>query len=324
MLPLLLALWAGVPLPVAIPPVRQSAQAFGKPMDLEVRDLPPESAREAIQQAIAGVVELQRLTDAGVAALNAAAGKGPQPVDPQLLAVLARAMGFCEWSEGAHGPFGRDLYALWGLRSPASEPAHPPTADQVRQAAEAAACDRLTLDPRKGTAALAAGSGIDLLDFVEGAAVDRAVDLLRQHKAGDGFVRIGAVQRGFGPGPGGKGWPVALPLFPGQEGAADLIYLRDRAVSTAAQSDHPLLGGTLSYVNQRTGRLAPGTLATVAVTEVALDAEALATSMLILGPREGQLRVGAMRPRPSLLWFLGSGEGAPLIVDYRWSDVNRH
>jgi thiamine biosynthesis lipoprotein len=321
MLPLLLALWAVVPLPVPAPPIRQSAQVFGKPMDVEVRDLPPESAREAIQQAIAGAVELQRLTEAGVAALNAAAGKGPQPVDPQLLAVLARAVGFCEWSEGAHGPFGRDLYALWGLRSPAPEP---PAADQVRQAAGVATCNRLTFDPQKGTATLVAGSGLNLLGFIEGAAVDRAVDLLRQRKAGDGFVRIGAVQRGFGPGPGGKGWPVALPQFPGQEGAADLIYLRDRAVATAAQSDHPLLGGTLSYVNQRTGRLAPGTLATVAVTEVALDAEGLATAMLILGPREGQLRIGAMRPRPSLLWFLGSGEGAPLIVDYRWSDVNRH
>lgn len=323
MLPLLLALWTGVPLPVATPPVHQSSQAFGKPMDLEIRDLPAESAREAIQQAIAGVAELQRLTDTGVAALNAAAGKGPQPVDPQLLAVLARATSFCEWSEGAHGPFGRDLYALWGLRSPASEPPQPPNADQVRQAANAASCDRLTLDPKKGTAALAAGSGVDLLDFIAGAAVDRAVDLLRQRKAGNGFVRIGAVQRGFGPGPGGRGWPVALPQFPGQEGVADLIYLRDRAVSTATQSDHPLLGGTLSYLNQRTGQPAPGRLATVAVTGLALDAEALATAMLILGPREGQLRVGAMRPRPSLLWFLGSGEGSPLIVDYRWSDITR-
>jgi thiamine biosynthesis lipoprotein ApbE len=320
MLPLLLALWAGSPAPVPFLPVRQSAQAFGKPLEIEVRGLPAESAREAVATAIADVLDFQRLTDAGIAALNAAAGKGPQPVDPRLFALLARAWSFCEWSDGAHGPFGRDLYALWGLRSPVAEA---PGSDQVRQAAAAATCGRLTLDPGKGTAALAAGSGLDLLGFVEGAAVDHAVDLLRQRQAADGFVRIGPVERGFGAGPGGKGWPVALPLFPGQEGPADQIYLRDRSVATAAQTDHPLHGGTMSYLNQRTGLPTSGALATVAVSELALDAQALATAMLILGPREGQLRIGGLRPRPSLLWFLGSGEGAPLVVDYRWSDVTR-
>ncbi len=320
MLPLLLALSLGAPAPLLPPPVRQSAEAFGKPMDIEVRGLPAEEAREAIARAVAEVAAFQRLADVGIAALNGAAGKGPQPVDPRILALLTRAQSFCEWSDGAHGPFGRDLYALWGLRSPVAES---PGADQVRQAAAVATCDRLTLDPQKGTAALAAGSGLDLVGFVEGAAVDQAVGVLRQRKAGDGCVRIGGVQRGFGPGPGGKGWPVALPQFPGQEGPADQVYLRDRALATASQADHPLQGGALSYLNQRTGLPVSGTLATVAVSELALDAQGLATSMLILGPRAGQIRIGALRPRPSLLWFLGSGEGAPLVVDYRWSDITR-
>jgi hypothetical protein len=59
------------------------------------------------------------------------------------------------------------------------------------------------------------------------------------------------------------------------------------------------------------------------VTELAMDAQGLATSLFILGPREGQLRMGTLRPRPSILWFLGSGTGAPLQVDYRWSEVSR-
>jgi hypothetical protein len=42
MLPLLLALALGAPAPLLSPPVRQSAQAFGKPMDIEVRGLPAE------------------------------------------------------------------------------------------------------------------------------------------------------------------------------------------------------------------------------------------------------------------------------------------
>ncbi|HET9209767.1 MAG TPA: FAD:protein FMN transferase, partial [Thermoanaerobaculia bacterium] len=227
---------------------------------------------------------------------------------------------FCQWSAGAHGPLGRDLYALWGLRSKVEDP---PGADAVLQATKAAACDQLTLDPRKKTAALAAGSGLDLMGFAEGAAVDRAVEILRERKVANAFVRIGQVQRGFGPGPAGKGWPVSLPQVPGLEGPMDEVYLRDQSLATAASSDHPLQNGASSYLNQRTGMPAQGVLAAAAVTELAADAQALAATMLILGPREGELRMGTLRPRPSLLWFLGAGEGEPLIVNYRWLEFTR-
>ncbi len=322
MLPIVLALLVGVPAPAAPapPPVRQTSQAFGLPVEIEVRDLAPEAAREAVRTALAGIAESERLTAAGTAALNAAAGKGPQPVDPWLLPLLARAASFCQWSEGAHGPLGRALYALWGLHS---EVADSPGADAILQAAKDAACDRLALDPQKKTVMLAAGSGLDLVGFAEGAAVDRAVDILREHKTANGLVRIGPVQRGLGPGPAGKGWPVSLPQVPGLEEHADQIYLRDQSLAVATRSDHPLQGGASSYLSQRTGLPAQGVLATLAVTELAGDAQGLAATMLILGPREGKLRMGTLRPRPSLLWFLGSGEGIPLLVNYRWAEVNR-
>ena len=125
MLPLLLALLAGAQAPPAPVPVRQSMEAFGRPAEIEVRGLPPEEAHGAIQKALAEIAEIERLTAGGLAALNATAGKGPHTIDPRLLAALTRARSFCEWSEGAHGPLGRDLYALWGLRSPVDEPPSP-------------------------------------------------------------------------------------------------------------------------------------------------------------------------------------------------------
>ncbi|MBW8875999.1 MAG: FAD:protein FMN transferase [Acidobacteria bacterium] len=323
----LLTFILGVPPSPEPSPQRLADKAFGKPAEIEVRDLPPEVAREAIRRAFTAIAETERLTDAarpdgGLTALNAAAGKGPQKSDPRLLAMLGRAADFCFWSEGAHGPLGRDLYALWGLRSAVTDP---PSPEQVEKAAGLTTCTRLTVDLEKGTAELAAGSGLDLWGFAEGLAVDRAAEVLRQSGAANGFVRIGAVQRGFGAGPRGKGWPVELPRLPGLEEAAGHLFLRDHALAFASPSDHPLapLAGAAPYLNQRTGRPAEGVLATVAVTEHAADAQGLATALFILGPREGQVRLGSLRPRPSVLWFLGSGSGAPLQVDYRWSEVSR-
>jgi thiamine biosynthesis lipoprotein len=324
MLACMLALLLVAPPAPDTAPLREVDKAFGKPAEIEVRDLTREAAREAIRRAFTEIAETERLTDAarpdgGLTLLNSVAGKGPQKPDSRLLAMLGRASDFCSWSEGAHGPLARDLYALWGLRAAVAEP---PTPEQVEKAAALTACTRLTLDPQKGTAELEAGSGLDLWGFAEGLAVDRAVEVLRQNGAGNGLVRIGSVQRGFGGGPAGKGWPVELPRLPGLDEPAGHLYLRDRALAVASPADHPL-GGAAPYFSQRTGRPPEGILAAVAVTELAADAQGLATSLFILGPREGQVRMGSVRPRPSVLWFLGTGAGTPLQVDYRWSEVSR-
>jgi thiamine biosynthesis lipoprotein ApbE len=300
MLPLLLVLLLGAPSP-STAPLRLTSQAFGNPVEIEVRNLPPEIAREAIQKALSEIAEVERLTGGGLSTLNAAAGKGPQPLDPRLLTVLTRARDFCFWSEGAHGPLGRDLYALW------ADPAEPPSPEQTEKAVGVAGCNRLTLDSKNGTAALAEGSGLDLRGFAEGHAVDRAFEVLKKAGAANVFVRIGPVQRGAGAGPGGKGWPVEPPLV-------DRIYLRDHSLAVASET---------LLVNQRTGRRAQGVLAAAAVTDLAVDAQGLAAALFILGPREGQLRLGSLRPKPSARWFLGSGVGEPLRVDYRWSEVIR-
>ena len=313
------------------PPLRQVDKAFGRPAEIEVRGLPAEAAREAMSRAFAQITETERLTDGArpdgaLALLNAAAGKGPQTVDPHLLAMLGRASDFCSWSEGASGPLGRDLYALWGLRSAVADP---PTPEQVGKAAALTTCSRLTLSPEKGMAELAAGSGLDLWGFAEGLAVDGAVEALRQGGVANGFVRVGSVQRGFGDGPGGKGWPVALPQLPGLAEPADHLFLRDRALAVASAADHPLAaatppaGAAAPYLSQRTGRPPEGVLAAAVMTESAADAQGLATSLFILGPREGQVRMGTLSPRPSVLWFLGSGAGEPVQVGYRWSEVGR-
>lgn len=329
MLPLLLALLLVAPPaapPAAVQPLRLAGQAFGRPLEVEVRDLPRPAAEAAIRRAFAEVAEMEKLADpvhpeGGLAILNAAAGKGPQGVDARLLALLDRAWNFCLWSEGAHGPLGRDLYALWGLRAPVAEP---PSPERVDEARSLAACNRLSLDNSKGTATLAAGSGLDLWGFAEGHAADRAVEVLRQQGVSNGLVRLGEIHRGFGPGPLGKGWPVRLPQVPGQEEIPGVVHLRDRALAVVARSDHPEQGsGRATYLNQRNGRPSQGVLTVATVTELAVDAQGLAAALLIVGPREGQLRLGSLRPRPSVLWFLGTGAGAPLQVDYRWSDVSR-
>jgi thiamine biosynthesis lipoprotein len=323
-------------------PVRIASTAFGRRLEIEVRDLPSETARAAIQAALDEVSATERLLRpdsaepaGGIGSLNAAAGHGPQPVDPKLMPLLVRAQEFCFWSEGAHGPLGRNLYEAWGLRAskpepePKAEPDNPapaalPEPGLLQEATAAARCEALTLSPAKDTAELAAGSRLDLGGFAEGHAVDQAVATLRQSGVANGFVQIGSIQRGFGKGVDGKGWKIILPRFTGMDRPSGRFLLRDRAAAVLTTQDGSMRIADqvlLPYLNQRTGLPAPGVIGVAAVTDLAVDAQALAIAMVLTGPREGQLRLGSLRPSPSVLWFLGSGSGAPLQADHHWGDV---
>jgi thiamine biosynthesis lipoprotein ApbE len=309
-------------------PLRATVPAFGGTLMVEVRDLPSEPGNAAIQAAVSEVGEVERLTDPGrpdsdLAALNAGAGKGARRVDPRLFAVLARALDFCQWSDGREGPLGRDLHRLWA-RGGAPLDA-PPPAGLLDQAAAAAACKHLTLDPGKRTAALDAGSALDLVDFSAGMAVDRAIETLRQHGSANAFVQLRGLSRGIGPGRDGSGWTIELPAFGGLAQPLGRIVLRDLSLAIATRDDHPLrVGGQqlAAFIDQRSGQPAgEGVFAVLTVTELATDAQALAATMFLTGAPEGELLTGSIRPRPSILWLMGTGTGAPLLVDYRWTDV---
>jgi thiamine biosynthesis lipoprotein ApbE len=304
----------------AVEPIRLSSRLFGEPVTLEVRDLPAPAGGEAVRAAFARLEELAELLSESLERLNAGAEEERAvAVEPPVADLLARALEFCAWSRSAHGPLGGSLAAYWTERadqrqSPGDDasPPEPPAA-----LAESAACERLQLDRDQGTVRIAAGSRVDLSGFALGAAVDRAVESLRSAGAGNGQVRIGRVEGAFGPGPAGRGWPVALPVFEGYERPFDELHLRDRSLALVWLADWPV--GAPRHLDHRTGRPPVGVWATVAVTERAVDAEALAVAALILGAREGRFRSATLDPRPSVLWLLGRGTGRPLMTELNWS-----
>jgi thiamine biosynthesis lipoprotein len=313
--------------PAGPAPIRGAATAFGHSVAIEVRDLAEAKARPAIQAALAEIAEVEGLTDPdgknGLGALNAAAGKGPQTVDARLLLALSRALDFCVWSEQAYGPLGGEIDRLWGVRSAvAASPAQKP--DLVEKAVAAAACDRLQIGPAPGTVTLAAGSAVDLWGFAEGLAVDRAVEILRGQGVRNAWVHVGEIHRAFGGGADGHGWSVTPPLFPGTVIPLSRLFLRDKALAIVAATDPALHIGEETFspwISQRTGQPVQGTVATVAYTDLALDAQGLAVTLTITGPTEGELRLGSLRPPPAMLWLQGSGAGEPLQITHHWGDV---
>jgi hypothetical protein len=284
-------------------------QALGTDGEIRtvVRDLAPEADPKSQAPVLDAGLAAIRAFEAQLAQLPTGDG-APHPFDERLLALLDRARDACFWSEGILAPFGH------GPALPAKGP----------RPEGPAACFRAEIDRKKGTATLANGAVLDLHELAAGYAVDLAVAAMRAGAAGiappdNGWVRLGTVQRSFGidlkPGVGKWVDPPAPvrrldPEFRG-------FYLSDRALAVAASTDDP------PHVDQRTGTAPTAAIIVLAVAELAVDAQLLAATMLTTGSRSGELRLGSIRPNPSILWVYGSGNGLPLYIEHGWSALQR-
>jgi thiamine biosynthesis lipoprotein ApbE len=316
-------------------PAVLTARVFGVPVRLEIEPFVERArTRDTLAAALAAINRAEALTSpdptalpfateiaGGVADLNRAAGGGPTAVDPDLLALLQRVQSFCLWSEGAVGPLGGHLASLWGLRRPVSGK---PTMAALAQASGSAACDRLSLDPAAGTARLAAGSLVDLLPFERGFAADQAIEAFLEHGATNGWVEIGHLARAVGGGPDGDGWPIAVDATSPVTTPTERVLLEERALALAAAWAEPIeIAGDrhARYLDHRTGRPKADTVAVLVVTETAVDAAGLAAALFVLPSRVGEYRLGALRPAPAVKWFLGAGEGLPLVTERGWAEL---
>lgn len=300
--------------------VRLSAEVFGAPATIEIAGSAPAEAEVAARAAL---VEMARAEAETVALADAFARAAGGPVRPDAAAFSLLAVGdlYCRWSEGAVGLLGGRLLRLWGWRSPA--PGRPAAGD-LAAAAGSARCDRIAFDRAAGTVTAATASELELAPFALGWAVDRAAASLAAAGAASYRVALGPVTRGAGPGPDGRGWRVEFPPLGAGPDRLDGFFLRDRAGAILAAGDRPLvLGGDRvpRWIDLRDGRPPDGVLAVAAVTERALDAQALAWALFALGPRAGQMSLGQLRPEPAALWALGSGDAPPILIVSRWSSV---
>ena len=298
--------------------LRVTGTAFGETAEIEVRDLSRETGAGALNSAWTALVD----AEAELRRFQEQSTGQPLRASAEVARLLVRTQGFCRWSDGSMSGLGAPIYKLWDPRLAAL-----PTPAALESAAEAARCGRLTIDEKTGQVELLPGSAIDLRNFARGWAIDRAADLLEGLGASDFEVQIGNLVRAAGPGPGGRGWPFPLPKFAQLTDPLGTLLLRDQSVAIADPTEAPfrIAGETHSrYIDLRSGRPSTGVAGVVVVSELAVDAEPLATAMAVFGANAGQMRLGTLRPKPAVLWILGSPEaGAPVLATSNWSSVRK-
>ena len=267
------------------------AAVLGTRLNLLVNTASPDEALAAAQRARAEIDRLNAILnwrDEGseLAQLNRSVR---QVASHDLFLVIGAAEKWREMSGGAYsGRLGRVL-DLWHAAR-----LSPPDPVEARRRAEAAANARVELDPETNTIERPEAVRFDLDGLAKGYVVDCALQAALASPAISGaLLDIGGDIRCAGEAPGASDWMIGLPdpLTPWDNAALiGSVGLRDRAIATSGCGPRDRLVGGERYsatLNPRTGWPIPHDLSATTLAGSAMEADALATALLCLGPGEG-------------------------------------
>jgi len=240
-----------------------------------------ESAAESTLARMAGLESLlsRYRHDSEVARLNS--GQTLESASGALLDVLRLGREVADLGDGAFDVTVQPVLDLYGADLP-------PRAEIERAAA---LVDRRAVRIEGRTVALErTGMRITLDGIGKGYIVDRGVDVLREHGFPNVFVEAGGdLMAGGEKGPG-RPWRVGI-RGP-RPGLAVLAAFdtRERAVATSGDYMQPFTSDYSRHhiVDPRTGFSAPELASATVVAPDAATADALATLVMVLGPRRGR------------------------------------
>lgn len=269
------------------------------------RFLPLEQVRAAIEEALALVVRQMSNweQDSDISRFNCAEPGTWQALPPECFAVLSCALGWARESGGAWDPTVGPLVDLWGF-GPAGHSAQVPDAGAMARAQARVGHERIALRPAERLALQPGGAQVDLCGIAKGYSVDLVADALQALGLADFLVEVGGELRARGRRPDGQPWRVAV-AGTAREGAPPrTLVLQDMAIATSGDHWHAFDQGGRRYshtLDPRTGAPVAHALASVTVLHAeCMQADALATVLTVLGPREG-LAFAASRGVAALL-----------------------
>ena len=265
----------------------------------------PRTAKKCVETAFAELKKVDKLmsdykSDSEISEVNRDAFKRAVKVSKSTFEVLQKSAEFSRLSEGAFDITIAPLTELW--RS-ASEVNSVPSEAELAVARSKVGYEKLFLDANEMTVRFAVeGMKLDLGGIAKGYAIDRAIEAMQAGGAVGGMVDVGGDIRCFGKPPRGKKtWRIGLenPAEPkGSDqilsaGAGTILLilkLNNAAIATSGGYHRFVLveGKKYSHIMDRdTGASAQGMSSVTIISQNAINADALATAVSVMGPEKG-------------------------------------
>ncbi len=276
-------------------------KALGTTWMVKVRSaksIDPRDLRDAI---VAEIEKIEKILshwrpDAELYQFNHALTTEPVAVHPHLHNLLQYARRINEESLGAFDVTIAPLVNLWGFGPIEETRGKIPTGEEIENALASMGQDKLELLPKSAIRKIRADLQLDLSAIAKGYAIDQVANKLDELGALHYLIELGGELRAKGNGSKGKGWQVGLEHPQADANATKIhrvITLTDAAVATSGNYrlafTDPDTGQSYSHlIDPRTGRPVNHDLLAVSVVALtAMEADAWATALLVVGREKG-------------------------------------
>lgn len=254
------------------------------------------NGRRAVDEAFAEIARLEELLDrfqpaSQVSRLNEQAGLAWVELDGDTRFLLEQGLYYAHLSQGAFDVTVGVLADLWGFGGDNKVP----SPAEIEAALDVTGYPLLALEGDR--AFVEKGVKVDLGGIAKGYTVDKAAAKLRQRGIKHAIINAGGDVYAIGSRPDGKPWRVGV-TNPREVGGMSLaVYLQDQAIATSGDYQRFFIHEGVRYhhiLDPRTGYPARGLASVSVIAPSAMEADALATAVFVLGREQGMALVDSL------------------------------
>ncbi len=253
-----------------------------------------ETVEAGIEAAFDKLVEVDEMMsdyrdDSELSVVNRDAFAGPVEVSDELFTVLKASVDYSRKTQGAFDITVGPVVELWRrMEKDGTRPGE----EELAQARARVGYEKLILDEENKSVRFAVeGMKLDLGGIAKGYAIDLAVEAMKKAGAAGGLVDVGGDMRCFGVSPKFDNiWRVGLEDPSGASRYLVVLNLSDAAIATSGDYRRFVVvdDKRYSHIIDPATTASAGELTSVTVIAArAMDADALATAVSVMGEAEG-------------------------------------
>ncbi len=273
---------------------------MGGHFEITVVDDDSVEANSHIDTAIEEIQRIERLisswdSDSQTSEINRNAGIRPVKVDAELFQLIERAIGLSKLTDGAFDISYASMDKIWKFDGSMTEM---PSKETIKASVEKVGYQNIILDKENSSVFLKLeGMKIGFGAIGKGYAADKAKALLIKNGVEAGIINASGDMNTWGKQPNGDPWKVAITNPMDKNKAFALLPIEQGAVVTSGNYEKFVNFNGRRYshiIDPRTGHPSSGIISVTVFAPKAELADALATSVFVMGKETGLDRVNQM------------------------------
>lgn len=274
-------------------PFSETRSIMGTTVTIEVLDTNETHAVESVDRAFNEIYHVDELmssykSDSQLSILNRQGHL--DDADPDFIYVLKRSKYYSGISDGAFDITIKPILDLWSSKYSPGGTYMPPTTDEINKTLQLVDYSGITIEEGiKGSISLRSNMSVILGGIAKGYSVDRAIESLKFDDITNGFVNAGGDGRFIGLNDKSTPWNIGLQNPDKSEEAVTRMAISNMAVATSGNYERYFSDAAkVSHISDpRTGYSAQELISVTVIANTAMDADALATAVFVLGEDEG-------------------------------------